>query len=92
MVSGPWMRGLCLFVLGALMSSPLVNAQGQPPLYLMPVPASVQIGTGRLLVDAKFSLASAGYTEPRLDRAIERFLLQLSRQTAVPLSRQHGNS
>jgi hexosaminidase len=92
MVSGPWMRGLCLLVLGALMSFPLVNAQEQPPLYLMPVPSSVQIGTGRFLVDAKFSVASTGYSEPRLDRAVERFLLQLSRQTAIPLSRKPGNS
>jgi hexosaminidase len=92
MVSGRSIEGLCLFVLGALMSSPLVNAQEQPALYLMPVPATVQIGTGRLLVDSKFSVASTGYTEPRLDRAIERFLLQLSRQTAIPLSRKPGNS
>jgi hexosaminidase len=91
MLSGPSMRGLCL--LGALMSSPLlIDAQEQPPLYLMPVPVSVQIGTGRLLVDSRFSVASTGYTEPRLDRAIERFLLQLSRQTAIPLSRKPGNS
>src|SRR5580700_10858444 len=91
MLSGPSMRGLCL--LGALMSSPLlIDAQEQPPLYLMPVPVSVQIGTGRLLVDSRFSVASTGYTEPRLDRAIERFLLQLSRQTAIPLSRKPGDS
>jgi hexosaminidase len=88
MVSGPWIRGLCLFVLGVLMSSPLVNAQEQSPFYLMPVPSSVQIGSGRLLVDSKFSIASTGYTEPRLDGAIERFLRQLSRQTAIPLTRK----
>src|SRR5580704_19796119 len=92
MVSDPSMRGLCLFVLAALMLSPRVNAQEQPPLYLMPVPASVQVGAGRLLVDSKFSVAATGYTEPRLDRAIQRFLLQLSRQTAIPLSRKPGNS
>src|ERR1700719_1943777 len=92
MVSGPWMRGFCLLVLGALMSSPLVSAQEQPPLYLMPVPSSVQIGVGRFLVDAKFSVASTGYSEARLDRAVERFLLHLSRQTAIPLSRKPGNS
>lgn len=92
MVSGPWMRGFALFVLGALMSSPLVNAQEQPILYLLPVPSSIQIGAGQLLVDSKFSVASTGYTEPRLDRAIERFLRQLSRQTALPLSRKAGSS
>jgi hexosaminidase len=86
MVSGPSVRGLGLFMLGVLMLSPLTKAQEQRPLYLMPVPSSVQFGTGRLLVDSKFSVGSAGYSEPRLDRAIERFLRQLSRQTAIPLS------
>jgi hexosaminidase len=86
MVSGPSVRGLGLFMLGVLMLSPLTKAQEQRPLYLMPVPSSVQFGTGRLLVDSKFSVGSTGYSEPRLDRAIERFLRQLSRQTAIPLS------
>lgn len=86
MVSGPSVRGLGLFMLGVLMLSPLTKAQEQRPLYLMPVPSSVQFGTGRLLVDSKFSVGSTGYTEPRLDRAIERFLRQLFRQTAIPLS------
>jgi len=86
MVSGPSVRGLGSFMLGVLMLSPLTKAQEQRPLYLMPVPSSVQFGTGRLLVDSKFSVGSAGYSEPRLDRAIERFLRQLSRQTAIPLS------
>jgi hexosaminidase len=90
MVSGPSVRGLGLFMLGVLMLSPLAKAKEQLPLYLMPVPSSVQIGTGRLVVDSKFSVGSTGYSEPRLDRAIERFLRQLSRQTAMPLSGKPG--
>src|SRR5580692_6409598 len=90
MVSGPSVRGLGLFMLGVLILYPLANAQEQQPLYLMPVPSSVQIGTGRLLVDSKFSVGSTGYTESRLDRAIERFLRQLSRRTAIPLSGKPG--
>jgi len=86
MVSGPSMRGICLFALGVLMVSSLANAQQQPPISLMPIPSSVQIGSGRLLVDSKFSVGSTGYSEPRLDRAVERFLRQLSRQTAIPLA------
>jgi hexosaminidase len=85
MVSGPSVRGLGLLVLGVLMISPLAKAQEQRPLYLMPAPSSVQIGASRLLVDSKFSVGLTGYTEPRLDRAVERFLRQLSRQTAIPL-------
>jgi len=86
MVAGFSVRVLCLFVLGALMISPLVTAQQQRPLSLMPAPSSVQIGSGRLLVDSSFSAGLTGYTEPRLDRAVERFLRQLSRQTGIPLA------
>ncbi len=90
MVFGPSMRGIGLLMLGILMTSPLVRAQEPRPLYLMPVPSSIQIGAGRLLVDSNFSVASTGYTEPRLDRAIQRFLRQLSRQTAIPFLGKPG--
>jgi hexosaminidase len=86
MAAGPFMRGLGLLVLGVLMISPLANAEEESPLHLMPVPASVQIGAGRLPVESSFSVRLTGYTEPRLVRALERFLRQLSRQTAIPLS------
>jgi len=52
----------------------------------MPLPASAQPGTGSLRVDSTFSLVFTGYTEPRLERAGERFLRQLARQTGLPLS------
>jgi hypothetical protein len=56
MSAGPSKRGLGLLVLGVLMFSPMTKAQEQRPLYLMPVPSSVQIGTGWLVVDSKFSV------------------------------------
>ena len=52
----------------------------------MPLPASAQPGTGSLGVDSSFSIAFTGYTEPRLERAGERFLRQLALQTGLPLS------
>jgi hexosaminidase len=58
----------------------------QPILHLMPLPSSVQSGSGSLRVDSTFSVAFTGYTEPRLERAGERFLRQLARQTGLPLS------
>src|SRR5438552_18689382 len=59
----------------------------QPPaLNLMPLPANVQPGTGSLRVDSAFSVAFTGYTQPRLERASERFLRQLARQTGLPLA------
>jgi hexosaminidase len=61
-------------------------AQEQPRLNLMPMPANVQSGTGSLRIDSSFSVALTGHTESRLDRAVQRFLRQLSRQTALPFS------
>ena len=86
MAAGPSKRGMGLLVLGILMISPLAKSQDQRHLNLMPIPASVQIGTGQLMVDSSFSVGLTGYSEPRLNRAVERFLRQLSRQTAIPLA------
>jgi hexosaminidase len=85
MAAGRSLRSLGLLLLGALMISPSALPQEQRPLYLMPVPSSVQIGAGALPVDTSFTVGFAGYMEPRLDRAVQRFLRQLSRQTGFPL-------
>jgi len=58
----------------------------QPVLNLMPLPANMRSGTGRLAVDSSFSIAFTGYSEPRLERAGERFLKQLARQTGLALA------
>ena len=52
----------------------------------MPLPAGAQSGAGSLEVDSSFSVAFVGHTEPRLERSGERFLLQLARQTGLPLA------
>ena len=75
-------RGLFLFFFCALLIPEMACAQ-QPALNLMPVPASVQAGTGSLTIDSGFSVALTGYTESRLDRGVERFLEHLKRQTAL---------
>lgn len=75
-----------LLCLGALLCAPQVNAQEQPRLNLMPMPANVQTDSGSLRIDATFSVALTGHTEARLDRAVQRFLRQLALQTALPLS------
>jgi hexosaminidase len=64
----------------------------QPALNLMPLPASTQSSTGSLAVDASFSVAITGYTEPRLERAGERFLRQLARQTGLLISLKPGKA
>jgi hexosaminidase len=85
MVQRARLQSLGILVLGILLCPIMTGAQ-QPALNLMPFPASVQPGTGNLRVDSSFSVALAGHAEPRLDRAVERFLLQLARQTALPIS------
>lgn len=60
-----------------------MRAQSPATINLMPMPAKLQAGTGFLRVDETFRLAFAGYREPRLERAAQRFLEQLHRQTAL---------
>jgi hexosaminidase len=54
----------------------------------MPLPAQVAPGTGEFLVNNGFGIALEGYQEPRLDRAKQRFLNILTRQTGIPLWRE----
>ena len=91
MAQNAWLQGLGLLFLFGLLHPMMTTAQQspgtlQPVLNLMPMPASVQSGAGSLRVDATFSVAFTGYAEPRLEHAAERFLRQLARQTALPLS------
>lgn len=61
-------------------------AQSQAPPNLMPLPASYQLSADQLAIDQSFSAALTGYREPRLERAVQRFLRDLSRQTAISLN------
>jgi len=81
------LQGLGILILCSLLHPAMTTAQ-QQALNLMPLPANVQPGTGSLSVDPTFSVAFTGYTEPRLERAGERFLRQLAHQTGLPLSRK----
>lgn len=60
------------------------SAQTQAPPPIVPIPLSSVNGTGSLSVDHGLEVIFDGYTEPRLDRARERFLGILSRETGVP--------
>jgi hexosaminidase len=72
-----------------LLSSVIAGSvQAQAPLPLMPLPAQVKPGTGEFLINNGFGVALEGYQEPRLERAKQRFLDTLSRQTGIPLWRE----
>src|SRR6516225_10411981 len=72
-----------LLLMATLMATTALRAQSNN---LMPQPAEVSYGQGRLEINGNFRVALAGYTEPRLQRAVERFLRRLSAQTGIPLS------
>ena len=67
-------------------------ARGQSPteLNVMPMPAKVQQGSGSLKIDGGFTIAFAGFREARLDRAGQRFMVQLNRETGIVFG--HGEA
>jgi hexosaminidase len=54
---------------------------------LMPVPASVQLQSGRLKIDASFRVAAAGHTDARLEAGIRRAARRLEGRTGFEFSR-----
>jgi hexosaminidase len=91
MAHKPWLPGFGMIFVCVLMF-PTMTAAQQPAPALLPVPAKVQTGSGSLRVEATFSVALTGHTEPRLERSVERFLHQLALQTALPLSTKAANN
>jgi hexosaminidase len=53
---------------------------------LMPVPSSIQSRDGALRIGPDFSVLVDGYTEPRLQRAVERLYSRVSGLTGIRLS------
>ncbi len=75
-----------------LVLSLFVSAQSQPQLNLMPMPASVQQGSGQLLITPSFSVAVTGTHDGSLDRGVQRFNEQLSRQTGIRFRQKSGGT
>jgi hexosaminidase len=80
-------RALFLIIL----TSVLASAQSRPQLNLMPMPASVQQGTGQLAIAQGFSVSATGTHDPSLDSGVQRFVAQLSRQTGIPFRPKAGD-
>ncbi len=64
------------------------HAVPEASLPLMPLPAHAEPGTGEFLITGDFGILLQGYQEPRLERAKERFLAVLSRETGIPVWRE----
>jgi hexosaminidase len=76
-------KGYLLALAPFLLAGMSARAQSPAELNVMPLPAKVQQGSGSLKIDAGFTLAFEGFREPRLDRAGQRFLVQLNRETGL---------
>ncbi len=72
-----------LAITGAFAAGGAVGQEQTIP-NLMPMPANVQMGSGNLAIDAGFTAQLTGHTEPRLERAVARFMQQLGKRTAIP--------
>jgi hexosaminidase len=82
---GPGARHILTAVFLLATGAGMANAQANPPLNIMPLPAKVERAEGSLKIDATFHIAFTGHREPRLDRAGQRFLHQVRRQTGIVL-------
>ena len=63
-------------------SPPQPSPQGQ--ISVVPLPAKVQLGAGRLAIGQTFSVSLEGAKDAHLDRAVRRFMQDLSHQTGIP--------
>jgi len=78
----------CRLPLGVLLSLVIpgaIAAQSNAPLNLMPLPAKVEISSGAMKLEPSFGLSFSGYREARLERAGQRFLTQIHRETGIVL-------
>jgi hexosaminidase len=55
-----------------------------PSLALMPLPAQVSIGEGKLIIDDSFSIRISGYSDRHLQDATARLASRIARQTGIP--------
>ncbi len=79
-------RNLPLTFAAVVLLVPAMRADANPmPISLMPLPASLQTGTGSLPVTQKFSVALEGYREKRLDDAVGRMVRRLEKKTGLSI-------
>ena len=65
----------------ATLPSPSLPASVAPAL--MPLPASMEKGSGAMRLDGNFAVVLEGYRERRLDRAVQRLQQHLERETGL---------
>jgi hexosaminidase len=83
---------ILLIASAAFVLASLAVAQPQYGLNLMPMPSFVQAGVGQLAVDRSFSVAITGSRDATLERGVQRFVAELSRQTGMFLNQKPAGS
>src|SRR5437588_13016001 len=86
------MRTLTILVTAVFFLLSAASAGSQPQFMFVPVPTTVELGTGSLPITRSFSLAITGFHDGRTDRGAQRFLVQLSRQTCMFLKPTAGEA
>src|SRR5208337_3779506 len=83
---GVRMKGLIQIIVAGIITVILPGVHpAQAQIYnLMPQPAKLEPGSGRLVIDGRFRVALDGYREPRLEAATARLLQRLSLETGIP--------
>lgn len=77
------MRLFIIAVSLALLLPCAALGQVKTSLDLMPMPASVRVGSGELTIDRAFSFTVTGSSDPILESGVQRFLEQLSYVTGI---------
>src|SRR5947209_7588012 len=80
--------GLLLLCVLNVTAQPIESAQPRPAQHhLMPVPAAVQFQSGRLKIDASFTVAVVGHADERLEAGACRAARRLEGRTGLTWSR-----
>jgi hexosaminidase len=72
-----------LFVVTVIVHLATFAASQQPSLNLMPMPSSLQLGSGQLPIDQTFSYAITGFHDAAVEGGVQRFVSDLSRRTGM---------
>src|SRR5260370_23902298 len=75
-----------LLLNAAFLFSIFAVAEAQQQISVIPMPSVVQFGSGQLKIDRSFSIAITGFRDAALERAVERFVVEMSLQTGIPFS------
>jgi hexosaminidase len=87
LIVGSGLLVLVTLLIGSVGTAKVPQAsQASSPVNVVPFPVAMTPGSGQLIVSRTFSVAIAGYNDLKLERAAQRFLRDLSRETGYLLS------